>query len=374
MYLCGTDPRNTSYGGEQRTHFIWQGLKQCADVYTIVPVPRKYLERTDNENKIYWVCFEQRWTLGWIIWRVIQRFIPRLGFSTGLKSLAHVVGRLPICPDVCVVRHIFMASRFKAWQVAPLIIDSDDLESENYDTHHQHKIKFYHQLVLWYIRQHEKKISLKVRHVWIVNPMHLPNIKSRSILPNISPGEKEDFSNILGDSNTLLFVGYGSSSPNYMGVDSFLTRHWHDLLRVFPNLRLKVVGFGYPVAFSLKWRQYQGIDMLGFVDDLPRLYRDCLCALNPREMGTGSSLKTVEPLAYGRVCVSTVFGARGQTEHENNGVLTFTDTPELIKILSTLQNPNHRIMLQQQARKYNQIHHSQQMVDDIINKTLGKIS
>lgn len=27
LFLTGLDPRQTSYGGEQRTHFIWEALK-----------------------------------------------------------------------------------------------------------------------------------------------------------------------------------------------------------------------------------------------------------------------------------------------------------------------------------------------------------
>ena len=35
LYLSENDPRNTTFGGAQRTHFIWETLKTKGNVYSV---------------------------------------------------------------------------------------------------------------------------------------------------------------------------------------------------------------------------------------------------------------------------------------------------------------------------------------------------
>ena len=370
LYLAGTDPRDTSYGGAQRTHFIWEGLKKVAEVYTVIPVGRKSLERVDDVDRIRWFCFGHRFTPGWFFNRIWCLVFPRIGLACGVHSLDWAVRQMPVHPDFCVTRYVYMASRFQVWRVAPLVIDVDDLESEVFDTLNQQGQTFAHRLVRKVICAYENRIVGKADHVWVVNPAHLHHVSARTVLPNISAGGKPDFSSVLGDADTLLFVGHGFSSPNYEGLDRFLDRHWAELRRDFPFLKLKIVGRGYPNAFTEKWQQYSGVQLFGFVEDLFALYRDSLCAINPVEIGSGSCIKTIEALSYGRVCVTTVSGARGLPNESGIGVFQFTDTFDLRSILTSIRDPTFRIEAQQQARDYAFRQHSQDVIDEAVKLTM----
>jgi len=359
-----------AYGGEQRTHFIWEALKKVGEVYTVIPVAHKQQEKVDEEDRIRWICFEKRWTPGWIFNRFWSRFFPRVGLACGFRPLVWAVKRLPVRPEFCVVRYVYTASRFQAWKSLPLILDVDDLETDVFDSLHQHGHAFFYRFVRQYVCKYENRVVGKARHVWVVNPTHLPNVVARTVLPNISPGEKADFSSELGDPDVLLFVGHGNSMPNYEGIDTFLSLHWEDLRRSFPTVRLKIAGNGYPEVYQEKWRNYPGVEMLGFVKDLSVLYRDCLCAINPVEIGSGSCIKTVEALSYGRVCVATVSGARGLPNDTNIGVFQYKDIAGLLNALTALQDANFRIQAQKKARDYGLHYHSQNAVDKMVNQTM----
>lgn len=372
LYLVGTDPRNTSYGGEQRTHFIWEALKKVAEVHTVIPVAHKRSERVDESDNIRWVCFERRWTPGWIFNRVWNNFFPRVGLAFGLRPLSWVLKRVMLRPDFCVTRYVYTASRFKAWGECPLILDVDDLESEVFDSLNANRRGYLNHFVRCFIRRYENWVVGKACHVWVTNPVHLPNVSARTVMPNITNWGKVDYSLVLGDPDVLLFVGHGSSMPNYEGVDVFLARYWKDLRKLFPSLQLKITGRGYPDFFQKKWRQYPGVVMLGFVKDLSVLYRDCLCAINPVEVGSGSCIKTIEALSYGRVCVATVSGARGLPNDGNSGVFRFTDKSTLLSLLTTLRDTGYRIEAQKQARSYCLTFHSPAMVDKTVGQTLKR--
>ena len=89
---------------------------------------------------------------------------------------------------------------------------------------------------------------------------------------------------------------------------------------VYPLVRAKVPGarlwiFGgvdarVTAARSACFDQ-PGVKVFDFVDDVHPYLQNCSISINPDKNVRGSSLKVVESLAAGRVCVSTRDGARG---------------------------------------------------------------
>ena len=55
----------------------------------------------------------------------------------------------------------------------------------------------------------------------------------------------------------------------------------------------------------------EGVQVVGHRDDVPALLAQCALTINPLAHIRGSAIKLVESLAAGRVCVTTVDGARG---------------------------------------------------------------
>lgn len=85
-------------------------------------------------------------------------------------------------------------------------------------------------------------------------------------------------------------------------------------------------------------------------EDLSNLYRLITFALIPVTWGTGSSLKAVEAMAYGKVIVSTPVGVRGLTfEHGVHGIIS-PDISEFSALINGLTaDPDHRHRLESNA-------------------------
>ena len=116
----------------------------------------------------------------------------------------------------------------------------------------------------------------------------------------------------------LLFMGPLRYPPNHAGIRAFLAAVWPKLYAQFPQITLTILGgteAACATAGDALFAQ-PGVEMIArFIDPAPDLERAAL-TINPQLDIRGSSLKLIESLLAGRVCVSTRDGARG-----------FLDTP-----------------------------------------------
>ena len=113
--------------------------------------------------------------------------------------------------------------------------------------------------------------------------------------------------------HSLLFAGPFRYRPNLDGLRTFVARVYPALRARFPDLRLVVLGgAGAPaLAASDPLLTSPGIEVHDNVDDVRPWLAACALGINPLAGTRGSSVKLIETLAAGRVCVTTRDGARG---------------------------------------------------------------
>lgn len=112
---------------------------------------------------------------------------------------------------------------------------------------------------------------------------------------------------------TLLFMGPLRYGPNRRGIETFLDEVWPCLRRDNANIRLVIlggIGARQLVAADSRYADPQLELVDRYVDPTPYLAAATL-TLNPLIDIRGSSLKLMESLLAGRVCVTTADGARG---------------------------------------------------------------
>ena len=114
-------------------------------------------------------------------------------------------------------------------------------------------------------------------------------------------------------SHKLLFAGPFRYEPNLAGILRFLDAVFPALRREVPAAELLVLGGRNAGAIA---RQYAGFDQPGVsvvdhVDDVSPWLEACALTVNPVSGVRGSSIKLLESIAFGRICVSTEEGARG---------------------------------------------------------------
>lgn len=125
----------------------------------------------------------------------------------------------------------------------------------------------------------------------------------------------------------LLFMGPFRYAQNLAGIREFIDTAWPDLRRRFPQLTLAILGGAESAALAGQDARFSqpGIELVSrFVDPAPWL-AECSLTINPQGGIRGSSLKLIESLLAGRVCVSTRDGARGFGEAGLAGLVIAED-------------------------------------------------
>jgi len=111
----------------------------------------------------------------------------------------------------------------------------------------------------------------------------------------------------------LLFMGPFRYAQNRDGILEFLGADWSALRARFPDLVLTILGGAESaqIAAAEPALKQPGVELVTeFVDPAPYLDQ-CTLTINPQRNIRGSSIKLIESLLAGRVCVSTADGARG---------------------------------------------------------------
>ena len=378
LFISLTDPRDTLYGGQQRTYALWQGLKTIGNVWTIVPVAHKRQESRDDAERIYYVCLEKRYSLGWFLQRLWVKFLPRIVVSWG----ARLPGKnghceIEVLKDVkfdMTVARFGLAGRFKPWQIAPMFIDVDDVPVDDYASAHPS-----HRLRLWLLRLWQNRLCRKARQLWVPDPdevrilapypaAYLPNIP---MVDNIrSPESGVDNS----PRNVLLFIGYLAHAPNQVALDWFLKTYWNALKERFPTLRYRIAGGGLPDRLKREWSCYKDVELLGFVEDLNEVYASGCAILTPMRIGSGTCLKILESLAYGKLIISTPLGLRGIPQEDRvpeNGIYEFVDIDSLFSVISQIMQESV-LQVSSNGTEYIKRHYSQDVFNRMLKDCLSR--
>jgi len=153
---------------------------------------------------------------------------------------------------------------------------------------------------VWAVSEDEAEWFAEVgARVWTVpNGVELP--------PRIEP---------TPDTHRVLFVGSLNSVFNREGLEWFFARVWPALAARVPDVRLQIAGAGPLLDLP------DGVEQLGFVEELEPLYAQAQFCVAPLLSGAGTRLKVLEAMAHARPVVATSVGAEGLAVSEEDGVL-----------------------------------------------------
>ncbi|HEY0613766.1 MAG TPA: glycosyltransferase [Candidatus Elarobacter sp.] len=111
----------------------------------------------------------------------------------------------------------------------------------------------------------------------------------------------------------ILFAGPFRYTQNLEGIRAFLELVYPRLKEAVPQVRVVVLGGnGAPaIARTIACFDQPGVEVREYVPNVAPLLERCALTINPLYGIRGSSIKLIESVAAGRVCVSTREGARG---------------------------------------------------------------
>ena len=221
-------------------------------------------------------------------------------------------------------------------------------------------------------------------YLWIVNRGHRPVADAARLtwLPNIPyPFGPEGPPRPLppaAASRSVLIVSHLGHQVNREGIDRFVRQVWPRVVVQRPDAALRIAGKGLPGPVAARWREGRGVKLLGFVDDLRAEYARCAFAVAPIHAGSGTNIKVVEALAYGRTLVATPFALRGLGDvlRDGESVRTGDDDRALAEAcVALLDDPAERDRLARQGAKQVAEHFGydafRRIVADTIDRAIG---
>ncbi|HEY2395349.1 MAG TPA: glycosyltransferase family 4 protein [Rudaea sp.] len=110
-------------------------------------------------------------------------------------------------------------------------------------------------------------------------------------------------------SRQLVFVGQMGWFPNREGVQWFLGEIFPRIVECLSDVEFVVVGKaeGLHIPAALRDR----VRLMGFVPDLSAIVQDAAVYVVPLRSGSGTRLKVLEAMAFGKAIVTTAIGAEG---------------------------------------------------------------
>jgi len=177
----------------------------------------------------------------------------------------------------------------------------------------------------------------------------VPNIVARRRLePRIQDGRFR-----------ILFTGNLGFAPNIEGLRLFIEQAWPVVVDAVPQAELAVVGLnpGAPVV-QLAKRPNMTLD--ANVPSLEPYYRKCDVVIAPILFGSGTRIKILEAMAYGRPVVSTTVGAEGMGLQHGKHLLLADTMDDFARALIAIANvPELAARLTESAHQHQQAHYTE---------------
>ena len=113
------------------------------------------------------------------------------------------------------------------------------------------------------------------------------------------------------ENHKILIVGWIDYAPNKYGITRFVKRIFPEIRKVVPDTTLNIAGKTKDETFFDWLNSNEGVNALGFVEDLQNEYNAAQVVVIPLYHGSGTSVKFTEAMSMGKPIVSTKAGVRG---------------------------------------------------------------
>lgn len=175
----------------------------------------------------------------------------------------------------------------------------------------------------------------------------------------------------------LLFVGNIDFFPNKNGIVHFVESIFPSIKERIPAVELDIVGLCEDSETKSKLCSVNGVNVLGFVENLQEEYQNCRAVIVPLYHGAGTSIKFIEGVMMNRPIVSTPMGARGFDgifQANRHYLLASNDqefADQVVKVFSSLAAA---ALMARNALKIGEIHFSKNRFYEIVRESVDAIT
>ncbi|HWH84866.1 MAG TPA: glycosyltransferase [Burkholderiaceae bacterium] len=284
--------------------------------------------------------------------------------------------------DVIVGRYLQATALSGALSQArtPVIVDLDDLDEvvlrSRLASPTTSRIRRW--ALRWQIRQLTPlvaRLRAEAQHLFTATAADRATIGERgsSVLPNVPFLRAGQFAAPApaANSRTLLFIGTYAHRVNREGVRHFVAHCWPAIRRRDADARFRIVGSGGWEQARSEFAHIEGIDVVGAVDDLYQEYASAALCVAPLFEGSGTKIKILEAMMYGRAVVAAAYSVRGLEELLDGGVFTAASDAEMIDTcVELLASPERRASAAARGRELVAERYSEDSIFRVVERAL----
>jgi len=305
-------------------------VRHSTHQYVVPPPGRSVVERV--------VYFGQR---------IVQALRPRAHFYRPSRDAADALVRLIESKgyDVLVARYLRFAaiSGALAQERIPAVVDLDDLDETVLESKmNSRTTPLARKILLWNhvreVRIEARRLRAKCSYVFTASEPDraLLGLSASSVLPNIpfrpAPIETSALpASIPAAAQVVLFVGTHMHAANRDGLRHFVARCWPSIRDQMPGARLRIVGSGGWEVEGDRLGTVPGVEIVGAVRELESEYAGAALCIVPLLEGSGTKIKVLEALMYGRPVVASQHSTRGFEALLGSGLVAAVDDSQMIQ-------------------------------------------
>ena len=150
----------------------------------------------------------------------------------------------------------------------------------------------------------------------------------------------------------VLFVGNLSFAANVHGLRLFLREAWPSIAAARPEIELQVVGLN-PSPELLALREETAFDLQANVPSVEPYYAGADVVIAPILIGSGTRIKILESMAFGRPVVATSMAAEGMGLRDGEHIVLEDDMADFARaVVELCDDPARRERIADAARAY----------------------
>ena len=178
----------------------------------------------------------------------------------------------------------------------------------------------------------EAKALQRSPHIFALNTeegIYFSKLSPQSRIYNVFSVYEYYNSKIVGNKE-LLFLS-GPNQFNIDGLNWFLSVIFPEIVKVYPNVKLRIGGGICKLLNHLK--NSHNIELIGYVDDARLFYETADIVINPTYQGTGLKIKTFEGISYDKIVMAHPHSLIGIYQPEIAPIFASTNANEWINAL-----------------------------------------
>jgi glycosyltransferase involved in cell wall biosynthesis len=305
-------------GGRQRTHFIYEALSTLGDVDIFLQdIGAKISHQAKSQIELEYRVVE---------WVRPVNTSPQLTLDDGTtqcdadeecrSALLRCLAKRRY--DLVVGRYIASVVRAGSFDHPVLIIDVDDVPSFLSDSRSRSPNPGHIDASL---ESRVARVLTSCAALWVskLNDRRFNGLERSIVLPNIPYYRTPSYCEPR-QCRTIVFVGALKNRSNVEGLTSFIRTAWPLILLQCPDAHLRIVGYGLDEWAKREWSGVSNVELIGYVEDVNRVYRDSSFSIVPVSTERGTHVKVAESCACGRTCVTTALAHKGYEETLPAGV------------------------------------------------------